>query len=141
MKELVCDTDGVKFDPTFADAKVMRSPVPIRATGWRPTVNGKPVCLVTDISSVTAPGPYFTETYPSEGAGNAIIKTLKPDQQPSWCKVIGVGVLLMGTQFTAEFTGTRPATQSSQTPNDPMFNVPRVGTGSFITQQKFVTVG
>lgn len=145
MKEIVIDTDKARFEPPFGAATVNCPPAPISAKGWRPTISGKPMCLESDIASVKSTGTYVVGAFVAPGNGDATIKALKPDHKPAWCKVMGVGVLLMGSQFTAQFIGSAPAKKPAPPPppatDDPVYKVPISGLGSFITQQKFVTVG
>src|SRR4051812_18112073 len=107
---ILLDGDQVTFLPTFGSAVVVPAPGTLQGSGPS-TFGGRKVCVDGDEKQVQVPGCAYTSgAFTTAGLGTLKITALSPDQKAQKTQDHGKQVLLQGTQFTAEFNVTGPAT-------------------------------
>ena len=124
--------DQAIFNPTFPPATVNVLPGIITGTG-RVVLEGAVACVLGDEASVVVPGAmYISAGFPIPGVGTLTIAALGADQIATRTLAVQKPAILKGTQFTALFTVTVPATvatPSGPVPDPvPLYN----GTGYFM---------
>lgn len=129
---VVIDGDTATFLPIFGTAVVIVKPGTIRGSGPL-TLNGTPVCIEGDESSVSVSGcKYNTAQYVTPGTGTLKIKRLASDQVAQHSNTGGTPLILVGSQFQAVFEVQAPAIQPGLPPipdSTKSYN----GQGSFVT--------
>lgn len=134
---LVIDGDGLNFSEKFGLNNVVPVEVcQIKGSGAA-TILNKKICIFGDEKSVSIKATYYSEVYPTPGNGTLTILSLAADQQATFVTA-ETPAIITGSQFTAKFTVTTPATNPGGTADSTPFSM---GTGAFINSQDFVTAG
>lgn len=132
---IIIDGDQAMFLPTFGAAIVVVQPGQITGSGPG-TLDGKPICVEGDESSVEVPGcTYMTPQYSIPGVGTLKIDSLAGDQVAEKTSTGGTPVILKGNQFNATFEVQSPAQQPPPGPGSPIpdSTTQYAGNGMFIT--------
>jgi hypothetical protein len=131
---VLMDGDQAVFLPAFSPAVVVVQPGKLSGSGPA-TIQGKPICVDGDESSVSVPGcAYITPSHPIPGTGTLKIAALAGNQKASQTQTGGKPVLLKGAMFTAKFEVQSPAQQP--TPGGPVPD----GSPQYSGQGQFVTM-
>lgn len=133
---VIVDGDALQFSTLFGVNTVSPSGSPqIRGSGEASILN-KNICIIGDEKNVAIPATYYSTAFPVSGQGTLTIASLAADQQVVFATA-KTPIIVVGSQFTATFTPTVPA--SSDKGQDQL--TPSSGTGRFINSQSFVTAG
>lgn len=143
MDKVILTGDTVKFEVDLTPAELIApAQIAISGTGTM-TVGGMAVCLEPDISSVVLNMGYKTKQHTIPGSGTLTIKVLQDDQLSQVTTHMGEKLLLVGSQFDAEFLVGSPAQQpvpgSSPVPDAPPGKT-YMGKGSFETSNEKFSV-
>ena len=143
MADFVIKT-GDQLKVTMAPPTVVpavSAPVPLKGSSTNLVVCGSPACLREDELPLVlrAPLPYTAPPFTNPGTGKLTL-TLLPSNTTLLTEN-GKPILIKGGQFTATFTVTTPATQS--TPGGPVPDpaLTKAGTAQFITTNDSVLAG
>lgn len=128
------DSDIAMFVPAFGSAVVVVQPGTLTGSGPG-TLNGKPICVDGDESSVEVPGcTYVAPPYVIPGVGTLKIDALNSDQVAGHTATGGTKVMLKGSTFDAKFEVQSPAQQPAPPgPPVPDSSPSYSGKGSFVT--------
>lgn len=126
--------------PTVVPA--LATPVPLTGSGTNLVVCGTPACLRGDELplELREPLPYTAPPFTNPGSGKLTL-TLLPSNTTTRLTESGKPILIKGQQFTATFTVTTPATQSSPSGPVPDPTLSKTGTAEFITTNNSVKAG
>jgi hypothetical protein len=124
-----------------AVVSALLQPVPLIGTGSTVSLTGRPICLVGDELPpvLRVPLSYIAAPFSNPGTGKLTL-TLLPGNQ-SHDTENGKAILIKGGQFTALFTVTSPATQSTSTGPVPDPVLAKNGTARFMTTNTTVLGG
>lgn len=137
-KLVVIDGDALKFETNFGESIVTpTAPCLIQGSGEAEIMNKK-ICVLGDESKVSIAATYTKSTHPTPGTGEIKITALATDQQAAFV-MTRTAVIVVGSQFTAQFIPSSPAMDPHGTPDTNMG--PAKGIGTFINSQSFVTAG
>jgi len=140
MGDLIVVTgDRVTFEPTFGNRTLLFIP-PVVLTGTgRFMMNGKPGCLISDLTKVVVPGViYNAGNFTAPGIG--IIQVVMAGADQIAHKVLsGMSVLIKGSECQATFTPSLGAIDPSTGMQDPTVGVPTPGKGQLMVMQVKVT--
>lgn len=135
---VVIDGDALKFETNFGSCMVTPTePCLIQGSGEAEITNKK-ICVLGDESKVSIAATYTKSTHHAPGMGKIKITALAPDQLAAFV-MTRTAVIVVGSQFTAQFSPTSPAMDEQGKPDTNM--KPEQGTGTFINSQSFVTAG
>lgn len=137
-KIVVIDGDKLKFNPQFGSMTVTPiSPQEISGSGMV-SIEGKKVCIFGDEKKVSIYADYIKPPYTIKGQGTLTITQLASDQLAEFVTA-NTAVIVVGSQFTAQFQPTVPAKDPQSKPDTDLS--PESGSGTFINSQSFVTAG
>jgi len=136
MGDLVVATgDMVMFEPTSANRTLLAPAQTTLAGSGRAMINGKPVCVISDLAKVVIPGvPYTAGNFSLPGVGMVQMVMAMPDQTAKKT-LSGPPLLLKGGQCQAMFIPTAPATDPTSGTPDPTVGAPTPIKGRFIVTQ------
>lgn len=136
MGDLVVATgDMVIFEPSFGNRTLIAPAQTVLAGTGRAMINGKPVCVISDLAKVVVPGvPYTAGNFSVPGVGMVQLVMAAPDQTAKKT-LSGPPVLIKGGECQAMFIPTAPATDPSSGVPDPTVGVPTPGKGRFVVTQ------
>lgn len=135
---VVTDGDTLVFDTAFAKNIVVPIGPCLINGGGESNIMNKNICVSGDEFNVSIEATYTDPAHLKPGTGIITIAELSADQLAVFA-MSPVPVIVVGSQFSARFTPTSPATDPSGNPDPDM--VPTLGTGKFINSQSFVTAG
>ncbi|WMU75407.1 hypothetical protein OQ483_23730 (plasmid) [Enterobacter bugandensis] len=134
---VVVTGDMVMFEMNSANRTLLAPAQTVLAGTGRAMINGRPVCLASDLARVIIPGvPYTAGNFTVPGAGMVQLVMALPDQTAH--KVLsGSPLLIKGDQCQGMFIPTVPAMDTSGGPPvpDPTVGVPTPVKGRFIVTQ------
>ncbi|CAQ84331.1 MULTISPECIES: hypothetical protein [Photorhabdus] len=133
---IIIDGDLIQINPKFeGDRTLTINGIPKISGNGDAQIEGKNICVSGDHLTVSIPAIYITSRHPVAGSGKVKITNLSDDQLAEFC-VSGDVVIIEGSQFEAQFTPDKPATNpSNQDADNP---APSNGSGRFIHSQNFV---
>lgn len=136
---IVATGDTVIFEPTFGNRTLLFTPPAVLTGTGRFMVNGKPGCLISDLTKVVVPGvSYSAGNFTLPGIGTIHMVMAGADQIAH--KVLsGMSVLIKGSECQATFTPSMGAIDPSTGMPDPTVGVPTPGKGRFMVMQVKVT--
>ncbi len=136
---IIRSTDQVQItiDPP-AEVPALAEPVPLQGSAGTVLVGGLSVCLVGDELPVILKEPmaYTAPPFTNPGMGTLML-TLMPSNMTVQTKK-GKPILIKGEPFTALFTVTDPATQTTPAGPVPDPELEKPGTAQFITANETV---
>lgn len=136
---IVTDGNELKFDPQFGPNWVTPTePCLIHGSGEASILNKK-ICILGDERRISISATYTKPPYQTPGTGKITLTRLAADQQMAFVQA-KKPVIVVGSQFTAQFTPSTPATDPQGKP-DPDVAKPITATGKFINSQSFVMAG
>lgn len=136
---VIIDGDALTFNPQFGAITTTPPPQPRISGSGDASIGGKKICIVGDEKQVSFTVDYIKPPYnATPGKGTLTIKQLASDQQAEFVTA-PVPMIVVGSQFTAQFQPTTPA-QNLQGETDTDLS-PVTGVGTFINSQSFVTAG
>lgn len=136
---VVIDGDELKFNPQFG-FNTVTPPAQTRIRGsGEAYIEGKKICIVGDEKKVTITADYIKPPiFTTPGNGTLTITLLALDQWHEFATT-QTPVIVVGSQFVAQFQPIKPAQDLQGKPDTELS--PAIGSGQFINSQSFVTVG
>lgn len=133
MDNIIRAGDIVTFLPAFGNAMLLApAMVPMIGTGGSVLTEGAPTAIQGDEMKVTLPGiPYNAPPFVTPGVCMLQIAKLGPDQVSKKTKIMGQGVILMGSVFDAKLTVVTPAMQPTPAGPIPDPVAMKMGKGKF----------
>lgn len=137
-KMVVIDGDELIFDSQFGPNMVIPLP-PLQISGsGEVSIEAIKLCIVGDEKQVSISANYTKPPYIKPGTGTITITGLATDQMAEFA-MAQRPIIVVGSQFTAQFQPTSPAMDPQGNPDTDLSPAP--GTGRFINRQSFVSAG